>query len=180
MQEMFGVRYLRAHLPSGTAAVHTALAALGVTPGDEVITTPVTDHGTVIGIMQLNAIPVFADVNPKTMMIDAGTIEPHITSRTRVILPCTWPAARRTWTVSAAWRKSGLKVLEDCAQSWMAEWNGRLGAPRGMPASSPSTVEHISAGEGAPPHRRWGDRAAMRISSPIRATTARGQGPVDR
>lgn len=149
VQEMFGVRYC-VPTSSGTAAIHTALAALGVAPGDEVITTPVTDHGTVIGIMQLNAIPVFADVNPATMMIDAGTIEPHITSRTRVILPVHLAGCPADMDgICRLAQQYGLKVLEDCAQSWMAEWNGQLVGTLGdAGVFSINESKHISAGEG--------------------------------
>lgn len=54
---------------SGTASIHTALSAVGVTAGDEVITSPITDMGSVIGILYQNAIPVFADVDPHTYNI---------------------------------------------------------------------------------------------------------------
>ncbi|MBI3946039.1 MAG: DegT/DnrJ/EryC1/StrS family aminotransferase [Armatimonadetes bacterium] len=149
LRELFGVR-CAVPTSSGTAAVHAGLAALGVVPGDEVITTPLTDHGTMIGIMQLNAIPVCADVNPHTMMIDAETIAPHITPRTRVLLPVhLFGCPTDMDGIARLAGQHGLKVLEDCAQSWMAEWNGRLVGTLGHAGIfSINESKHISAGEG--------------------------------
>ena len=149
VQELFGVTCC-VPCSSGSAAVHAGLAALGVSPGDEVITTPLTDHGTLIGIMQLNAIPVFADVNPSTMMIDAGTIEPRLTARTRVLLPVHNLGCPTDMTgIMALAAARGLKVLEDCAQSWMAEWDHRLVGTFGQVGIySANESKHISAGEG--------------------------------
>lgn len=149
VQELFGVRCC-VPCSSGSAAVHAGLAALGVGPGDEVITTPLTDHGTIIGIMQLNAIPVFADINPNTMMIDAGTIAPRITPRTRVLLPVHNLGCPTDMTgIMALAKQHGLKVLEDCAQSWMAEWEHRLVGTFGdIGIYSANESKHISAGEG--------------------------------
>lgn len=149
VQKLFGVRCC-VPTSSGTAAVHAGLAALGVVPGDEVITSPVTDHGTVIGIMQLNAIPVFADINPDTLMIDAETIAPLITKRTKVILPVHLAGCPADMTgIMRLARKHKIKVLEDCAQSWMAEWRGRLiGTIGHVGIFSINESKHISAGEG--------------------------------
>ena len=70
---------------SGTAAIHTALGVLDLNPGDEVITAPITDLGTVIPILSLNALPVFADVDNMYSM-DPADVERKITSRTRAIV----------------------------------------------------------------------------------------------
>ncbi len=149
VEKLFGVRHC-VPASSGTAAIHAGLAALGVGPGDEVITTPMTDHGTIIGIMQLQAIPVFADVNPGTLMIDAGTIEPHITPRTRVLLPVHLSGCPADMTgIMKLARARSLKVLEDCAQSWLAEWRGRPAGTIGhVGIFSINESKHISAGEG--------------------------------
>jgi perosamine synthetase len=71
---------------SGTASIHTALSAVGVTAGDEVITSPITDMGSVIGILYQNAIPVFADVDPHSYNLDPDSIEEKITDKTKAIL----------------------------------------------------------------------------------------------
>lgn len=135
---------------SGTAAIHAALAAMGIAPGDEVITTPVTDHGTVIGIMQLNAIPVFADVRLDTVMIDAATIEPLITPRTRALLPVHFHGCPADMDgIMALARKYDLQVLEDAAQSWGARWNGQpVGTIGDAGAFSMNESKHLSVGEG--------------------------------
>jgi len=180
VQELFGVR---ACVPtsSGTAAVHAGLAALGVVPGDEVITTPMTDHGTIIGIMQLNAIPVFADVNPTTMMIDAETIAPHVSARTRVLLPVHLAGCPTDMDgILALAEKHGLKVLEDVAQSWMAEWGGRLCGTLGhVGIFSINESKHISAGEGG--LVLTNDEAVGRYADLFvdKSYNRTGQGPVD-
>ncbi|MFW6060505.1 MAG: DegT/DnrJ/EryC1/StrS family aminotransferase [Phycisphaeraceae bacterium] len=148
-RELFGIAHA-VPTSSGTAAIHTALAAMGIAPGDEVITTPVTDHGTVIGIMQLDAVPVFADVKPDTAMIDAETIEPCITPRTRAILPVHYHGCPADMDgITALAQKHNLHVLEDAAQSWLAQWNGRLvGTIGDAGAFSMNESKHLSVGEG--------------------------------
>src|SRR5438093_12371303 len=71
---------------SGTAALHIAVAAAGIAPGDEVITSPLTDIGTVIGILFQQGVPVFADLEPHTYHVSARTIEPLITPKTKAII----------------------------------------------------------------------------------------------
>lgn len=78
--KMYGVEHCVA-ASSGTAAIHVALGALGVTEGDEVITSPITDMGSIIGIMYQNAIPVFADLDPHTYNMDPKSIEKCITEK---------------------------------------------------------------------------------------------------
>ena len=75
---------------SGTAALHAATGALGIGRGDEVITSPVTDMGTVIAIMAQNAVTVFADIDPETLMMTPATIAKKITRRTKAIIVVHW------------------------------------------------------------------------------------------
>jgi len=72
---------------SGTAAIHIAVAAAGIAPGDEVITSPITDIGTVIGILFQQAVPVFADVEPDTYNLNPDDVARKITPRTKAIIP---------------------------------------------------------------------------------------------
>ncbi|MDG0813587.1 DegT/DnrJ/EryC1/StrS family aminotransferase [Cohnella rhizosphaerae] len=147
--EMYGVRYSVA-ASSGTAAIHVALGAAGVTAGDEVITSPITDQGTVIGILYQNAIPVFADVLPDTYNMDPASIEARITKRTKAIVavhlagnPCDMDA------IMAIARKHGLKVIEDCAQSYMSVYKGKLvGTIGDYGCFSTNDFKHISTGDG--------------------------------
>ena len=83
--DMYGAEHCVA-TSSGTASIHVALGAVGVKPGDEVITSPITDMGSVIGIIYQNAIPVFADLDPNTYIMTPEAIEKKITKRTKAIV----------------------------------------------------------------------------------------------
>src|ERR1700682_2617345 len=72
---------------SGTSALHIAVAAAGIEPGDEVITSAFTFLASALAVLHHNAIPVFADINPVTFNIDPAEIERRITPRTRAIMP---------------------------------------------------------------------------------------------
>ncbi|MBC7288054.1 MAG: DegT/DnrJ/EryC1/StrS family aminotransferase, partial [Armatimonadetes bacterium] len=111
---------------SGTAAIHVAVGALELEPGDEVITAPITDMGTVIPILAQNCVPVFADIDPRTYNISRQTIEPCLSERTRAIIvvhlfgnPCDMDPIMEL----AADR--GLKVIEDCSQAHGSMYKGR-------------------------------------------------------
>ncbi|MFM8579014.1 MAG: aminotransferase class I/II-fold pyridoxal phosphate-dependent enzyme [Planctomycetaceae bacterium] len=111
---------------NGTDALHLALRALRIGPGDEVITTPFTFVATTEAIQMVGAIPIFVDIDPVTYNIDPSRIETAITSRTKVIMPvhlfghpCEMDA------IMAVARRYGLKVVEDCAQSLGATYRGR-------------------------------------------------------
>ncbi len=111
---------------SGTASLHTAMGALLLEPGDEVITTPVTDMGSIIAIVQCNCIPVFADVDPLTMLIDPDSIRQKITDRTRALMvvhllgqPCNMDE------IMPIVEEHDLYLVGDCAQSHDAKWDGQ-------------------------------------------------------
>src|SRR2546426_10389118 len=71
---------------SGTAALHIAVAAAGIAPGDEVITSPITDIGTVIGVIYQQSGPVFADLLANSYNLDPADVEQRVTSRTKAII----------------------------------------------------------------------------------------------
>ena len=111
---------------SGTDALHLSLRALGIGPGDEVITTPFTFFATVEAIMYVGAKPVFADIEPDTFNVDPALIEKLINEKTKAILPVHifgHPAAVEKIMEIAT--RNRLKVVEDCAQSFGASLHGR-------------------------------------------------------
>ncbi len=112
---------------SGTEALLIALMALGVGPGDEVITTPFTFVATAEMIVLLGAKPVFVDIEPDTANINADLIEAKITSRTKAIMPVGLygQTADMDAINAIAARNGGIPVIEDAAQSFGAIYNGR-------------------------------------------------------
>jgi dTDP-4-amino-4,6-dideoxygalactose transaminase len=111
---------------SGTSALHLALLAAGVGPGDEVITTPFTFVATVAAIRYTGATPVFVDIDPASFTIDPARIEQAITPRTKVIMPVHLygQPADMDPIVEIA-RRRHLVVIEDAAQAHGAEYRGR-------------------------------------------------------
>lgn len=135
---------------SGTASIHVALGAIGLRPGDEVITAPITDFGSVIGILYQNAIPIFADLDGHTYNMTAETIEARITRKTRAILVVHLAGnpANMNPILKLA-RKWKLPVIEDCAQSYLASYRGRfVGTMGDIGCFSVNDFKHISAGDG--------------------------------
>jgi len=121
---------------SGTAALHLALLALGVKPGDEVITSPHTFIATVNAIVHAGGRPVLADIEPGTHNIDPGKIGPKITKRTKGIIPVHiygHPADMDPIMEIAG--KHGLFVLEDACQALGAEYRGRKAGSMGDAAA---------------------------------------------
>jgi dTDP-4-amino-4,6-dideoxygalactose transaminase len=111
---------------SGTSALHLALLAAGVGPGDEVVTVPFTFIATVSAIAYTGATPVFVDIDPRTFTMDVAAIEAAITPRTKAIVPVHLygrPADMDPIVEIA--RRRGLVVIEDAAQAHGAEYRGR-------------------------------------------------------
>lgn len=111
---------------SGTSAIHMALCALDIGPGDEVITVSHTFIGTVWGILYCGAKPVFVDIDTDTMNIDVAKVEAQITSKTKAILPVhLYGQPVDMDPLMALARKHGLYVIEDAAQAHGARYKGR-------------------------------------------------------
>ena len=113
-------------LNSGTDALHLALRALDVGPGDEVITSPFTFVATTEAIGMVGARPVFVDIDPESFNIDASLIESAITSRTRALIPVhLYGRPAPMGQIMEIARKYQLAVVEDCAQAVGAHIEGK-------------------------------------------------------
>ena len=135
---------------SGTAALHLAFLALGVGPGDEVITTPFSFTSTATAIMYCGATPVFVDIDPKTLNIDPALIEEKITSRTVGIEPVhLYGQPADMDPIRAIAEKHGLFIVEDAAQAIGAEYKGRkIGTIGDITCFSTYTTKNLHTMEG--------------------------------
>jgi perosamine synthetase len=144
-----GVRHAHA-CSSGTAAIHAAVAAIDPEPGDEIVTSPITDMGALTPILYQGAIPVFADVDPRTGNLTAETVAARLSRRTRAIVvthlfgnPCDMTG------IMALARGRQLPVIEDCAQAFGASCDGRpVGTIGAIGCFSLQQGKHITTGEG--------------------------------
>ncbi len=135
---------------SGTAAVHCAVAALNPEPGDEIITTPITDMGALTPIIYQGAIPVFCDVDPHTYNVTAETIARCISPKTKAIIvthlfgnPCDMGPNMELAN------RHGIPVIEDCAQAYLTTYNDQyVGTIGVIGCFSLQQGKHITTGEG--------------------------------
>lgn len=135
---------------SGSAAVHTAIAAINPNPGDEIVTTSITDMGALSPILYQGAIPVFADVDPRTYNVTASTIDAVLSDRTRAIIvthlfgnPCEMDEI-----MELASRRE-IPVIEDSAQALLGEHDAkRVGGIGSVGCFSLQQGKHITSGEG--------------------------------
>ena len=146
---LLGLRHAHA-CASGTAAVHVAIAAIDPDPGDEIVTSPVTDMGALTPILYQGAIPVFADVDPYTGNVTAESFAACISPKTKAIIvthlfgnPCDM-----TGVMDVA-RKHNIPVIEDCAQAFLATHAGKQVGTFGVAGCfSLQQGKHITTGEG--------------------------------
>ncbi|KYH37981.1 MAG: hypothetical protein AYL29_001630 [Candidatus Bathyarchaeota archaeon B24] len=135
---------------NGTAALMIALKACGVGCGDEVIIPPYTFMATATAVLDVNAIPVFVDIEPDTYNIDPKKVEEAITDKTKAIIPV--HIGGRPADMDALTRiadKYGLSIIEDACQAWGSEWRGqRVGAIGALGAFSFQSSKNITSGEG--------------------------------
>lgn len=147
--DKFGQKYAIT-FNSGTTTLHTALWALGVGYGDEVIVTPLTVISCMNAILYCNAIPVFADIDPDTFLLDPEDIKRKITPRTKAIMPVHLygQVCNMTEIMSIA-KEYNLTVVEDCAQCYLGTHKGKLGGIFGDVGSwSFENSKHITTGDG--------------------------------
>ncbi len=123
--EYCGVKY-GVGCDNGTNAIFIALQAMGIGPGDEVITVPNTAIPTVSAIVSTGATPVFVDINPVTYLMDATKLEAAITPKTKCIVPVhLYGQCADMGAIQAIAKKYNLLIMEDCAQAHGAEYKGK-------------------------------------------------------
>ena len=124
--EYFGVRHAIA-INSGTAAIHVALSALGIGPGDDVINTSHCFIGTATPVVHAGSVPVFADIDPRTFNINPASIEKKITPYTKAIVPVHLNGLPADMDpIMEIARKHNLFVVEDAAQAHGALYKGKI------------------------------------------------------
>ncbi|MFW6086493.1 MAG: DegT/DnrJ/EryC1/StrS family aminotransferase, partial [Myxococcota bacterium] len=135
---------------SCTAALHLALLSLGLGPGDEVITTPLTFCATVNAILHTGATPVLADVDPRTMNLDPAAVEAAVTPRTRALLPVHFAGRPCDMTaLGAIARRHGLAIVEDCAHAVETEGSwGKAGTFGDFGCFSFYATKNLTTAEG--------------------------------
>ena len=147
--DKFGQKYAIT-FNSGTTTLHTALWALGVGYGDEVIVTPLTVISCMNAILCCNAIPVFADIDPDTFLLDPEDVRRKITPKTKAIMPVHLygQVCNMTEIMSIA-KEYNLGIIEDCAQCYLGTHKGKLGGTFGDVGSwSFENSKHITTGDG--------------------------------
>jgi perosamine synthetase len=135
---------------NGTAALHCAMYAAGVGPGDEVIAPPMTFAATTNAVIYQGGTPVFADVHPKTLLLDPVKVEEKISKRTKAIIavdytghPCNYDALKRIAD------RHGIFIVADACHSLGAEYKGKkVGSLADITVFSFHPVKHITTGEG--------------------------------
>jgi dTDP-4-amino-4,6-dideoxygalactose transaminase len=147
--EKFGVKYAYA-CASGSAAVHCAVAAINPNPGDEIITTSITDMGALTPIVYQGAIPVFADVDPETYNVTASTIEKALSEKTKaIIVTHLFGNACDMNEIMELANEKNIPVIEDTAQSFLTQYEGRYAGTIGaIGCFSLQQGKQMTTGEG--------------------------------
>lgn len=135
---------------SGTAALHCAVAGAGVEAGDQVIVPAITFVASAMAVLHHNAIPVFADVDPLTHLIDPVAVEAQITDKTKAIMVVhLYGLAADMDEILQLAKRHNLRVIEDCAQAYGTEYRGRKVGTLGDAAGfAMTTTKQLMVGEG--------------------------------
>jgi dTDP-4-amino-4,6-dideoxygalactose transaminase len=146
---MCGVRHAIA-CSSGTSGIHSVLIAIGISPGDEVITAPITDMGSVIPILFQGGVPIFADLIPHSYVLDPAGVEAAITPRTRAVLAVHLGGnACDLDALKALCDRHGIALIEDCAQAFGSRYNDHPIGTIGLAGCfSLNEFKHIGCGDG--------------------------------
>jgi perosamine synthetase len=147
--EKFGVRYAMAHA-NGTVTMHSALMAAGIGAGDEVIVPPLTAAATGIVVLHVNAVPIFADIDPETWTISVDDIRRKITERTKAIIPVSiYGLSPDLDGIMDIAREHHLTVIEDNAECFLGYNKDRIVGSIGDFASfSFQSSKHMTCGDG--------------------------------
>ena len=153
LEKAFAAKHGAPHavaMTSGTAAIHTALMAAGISPGDEVITAPITDAGTVLPILWQGAIPVFADLDGATYNMDPKSVRALVTPKTKAILAVHLAGnACDLYALRDIADEHKIFLIEDCAQAHGAKYHGNaIGTIGQIGCFSYNEFKHISCGDG--------------------------------
>ncbi len=147
--ELIGTKYC-VGTGSGTQALSTCVYALGIGPGDEVITSPYTDMGTISSILTSGALPVLVDLDPDSYQLDPDEVEKRINKNTKAIMPVhIFGVACDMERIMAIAKKHNLKVIEDACQAPLARYQGKgLGTIGDLGCFSFQASKPIACGEG--------------------------------
>lgn len=153
LEETFKDKFNAPHAISfvnGTATMHAALEAIDIRPGDEVIVPPLTMSSTSFAVLQANATPIFADVDPDTFQICPKSIQANITSRTKAVITVSlYGGAPDLPKIRDICDTASLYLIEDNAECFLAKFNDRLVGDYGDFASySFQSSKHLTSGEG--------------------------------
>jgi perosamine synthetase len=137
-------------LSSGTAGLHAAMYAIGIQPDDEVIVPSMTFAATANCVVYQGGVPVFADVDPDTLLLDPKSVESKINNRTKAIICVDYAGQSCDYdTLTALARANGLSLVADACHSLGALYKGRrVGSLADMSVFSFHPVKHITSGEG--------------------------------
>jgi len=148
MAEYTGMPYI-VPASSGSAAVHLGLIAAGIGPGDEIICTPNTDAGSILGIIEEGAVPIFCDCEDM-LQPSASTVAAQITKYTKAVVVvhlAGYPAP--VDEIVNLCEAKGIAVIEDCAQAWGTTLNGKMVGSFGIAGCySTNDYKHLSTGDG--------------------------------
>lgn len=135
---------------TGTAALHIAIAALNIGPGDEVIVPPFTFIATATSVLHNNAIPIFADIDNKTYTLDAESVKEKVTSRTKAIIPVHLAGISADMhSLKEISEENNLNIIEDASQSIGTKYNGeKVGSIGDIGCFSFYPSKNITTGEG--------------------------------
>ncbi len=147
--QMYGMKHCIA-CSSGTAAVHMAVAALQLPLGSEVITSAITDMGSLTGVLYQGLIPVFADIEPDTLNLSPTSVRERITERTKAIVVVHHSGlAADVDAFLRIGKETGIPIIEDCAQAYYCSYQGKLAGTMGaINAFSLNHFKHITCGSG--------------------------------